>query len=139
MSENTLLVNVTGEECIVCTELFHNGDKVAVFDCGHFMCGECHAKLMAVKASEIGMDGEDILARSASMNSYGHTGFTGACVWVDPEEELVYVFLSNRVYPSARNGRINRYDIRERIHEVVYKALRDNALSSGNMAESGER
>ena len=68
-------------------------------------------------------NGRDIIAPSASRDSYGHTGFTGTCVWVDPEQQLVYVFLSNRVYPNARNQLINKLDIRERIHQVVYDAI----------------
>ncbi len=59
----------------------------------------------------------------SSPQTYGHTGFTGTCVWVDPEERLVYVFLSNRVNPSSRNGKIFTENIRSRIHEVVYSAF----------------
>jgi CubicO group peptidase (beta-lactamase class C family) len=62
-------------------------------------------------------------SRHSSPQSYGHTGFTGTCVWVDPEARLVYVFLSNRVYPNARNGKIFTSLVRSRIHEVVYDAL----------------
>lgn len=68
------------------------------------------------------------LAPSASRNSYGHTGFTGTCVWVDPEQDLVYVFLSNRVFPSAENHKINQLRIRERVHQVVYNALKSADL-----------
>lgn len=66
---------------------------------------------------------EYIVGESASLATYGHTGFTGTCMWVDPEEELVYIFLSNRIYPSVSNSRINEYRIRQRIHQVVYDAL----------------
>ncbi|MCC6725051.1 MAG: serine hydrolase [Saprospiraceae bacterium] len=59
----------------------------------------------------------------ASPKSFGHTGFTGTCVWVDPEQSLVYVFLSNRVNPSSRNGKIFTEGSRSRIHEVVYSAF----------------
>ena len=44
-----------------------------------------------------------IIAESASYKSYGHTGFTGTCVWADPEQDLVFVFLSNRIHPSVKN------------------------------------
>ncbi len=59
----------------------------------------------------------------APMSSFGHTGFTGTCAWVDPENKLIYVFLSNRVYPDAGNNKLVKYNIRTRIHDVVYKAL----------------
>ncbi|MEO1447894.1 MAG: serine hydrolase [Bacteroidota bacterium] len=64
-----------------------------------------------------------IVAPSASLETYGHTGFTGTCFWVDPEHDLVYVFLSNRIHPSVRNTRINELKIRQRIHQVIYNAL----------------
>jgi len=64
-----------------------------------------------------------ILGSLASENTYGHSGYTGTCVWVDPDTELVYVFLSNRNHPSSKNWRIINYHIRERIHDAVYKAI----------------
>ena len=56
-------------------------------------------------------------------NTFGHTGFTGTCVWMDPDNQILYVFLSNRVYPDAGNNKLRQYNIRTRIHEVIYKAL----------------
>ena len=66
------------------------------------------------------------VASSASTVSFGHSGFTGTMVWVDPKEELVFVFLSNRVYPNAENTEINRKKIRRRVHELVYQAILSN-------------
>ena len=65
----------------------------------------------------------DFFPKAASTNIYGHKGFTGGCVWVDPTNELIYIFLSNRVYPDAYNKQIFRKRIRERVHQVIYKAL----------------
>ncbi len=59
-----------------------------------------------------------------SSSSYGHSGFTGTYFWVDPEEELIYVFLSNRVFPDAENTKITRLNIRTKIHEQIYKAIK---------------
>ncbi|MEM6804973.1 MAG: serine hydrolase, partial [Bacteroidota bacterium] len=64
-----------------------------------------------------------IIAESASPNSYGHTGFTGTCVWVDPDEELIFIFLSNRIHPKVNNWKLNQLRIRQRIHQAVYDAL----------------
>ncbi|MEM6632653.1 MAG: serine hydrolase [Bacteroidota bacterium] len=64
-----------------------------------------------------------IIARSASENSFGHTGFTGTCVWADPEHDVIFVFLSNRVHPNMKNHKLSSLRIRERMHQVVYKAL----------------
>jgi CubicO group peptidase (beta-lactamase class C family) len=56
-------------------------------------------------------------------STFGHTGFTGTCVWMDPENEILYVFLSNRVYPNAGNNKLRQYNIRTRIHDVIYKSM----------------
>ena len=61
----------------------------------------------------------------ASINSFGHTGFTGTMVWVDPDEDLLFVFLSNRVNPNAENTAITSQRTRRRIHDIVYTSLRE--------------
>jgi CubicO group peptidase (beta-lactamase class C family) len=61
----------------------------------------------------------------ASSQSFGHSGFTGTFVWTDPAEQLVYVFLSNRVYPDAENTKLAKLNIRTNIQEVIYKAIRN--------------
>ena len=63
-------------------------------------------------------------ASVAPAGVYGHTGFTGTCAWVDPENELVYVFLSNRIYPDVTNRKLNQLHIRERIQEAIYGAMK---------------
>lgn len=62
-------------------------------------------------------------ASGLSPASFGHTGFTGTCVWVDPEQELLFVFLSNRVFPDASNRKLFQERIRGRVHQVAYDAL----------------
>lgn len=64
-------------------------------------------------------------APEASFASYGHLGFTGTAVWVDPKYDLVYVFLSNRIHPSARNTKLLTEGIRTKIQSVVYRAMND--------------
>jgi CubicO group peptidase (beta-lactamase class C family) len=54
--------------------------------------------------------------------TYGHTGFTGICVWVDPKYNLIYVFLSNRVHPKITD-KLYQLNIRSRIQDVIYRAL----------------
>ncbi len=60
---------------------------------------------------------------SASQKSYGHSGFTGTYVWADPENNLLYIFLSNRVNPDADNGKLSKLNIRTNIHQVIYNTL----------------
>ena len=59
----------------------------------------------------------------ASSETFGHTGFTGTCVWVDPKYDLVYIFLSNRVYPTRDNGKLLQMGIRGKIQDAIYRAL----------------
>jgi len=59
----------------------------------------------------------------ASKKTYGHTGFTGTCVWVDPKEALIFIFLSNRITPSPQNKKLFKTKLRSRIHNIVYQAL----------------
>ena len=58
----------------------------------------------------------------ASLQTFGHTGFTGTCIWVDPASEMIYVFLSNRVHPDV-NNRIYQHGIRKSIHQTAFKSL----------------
>lgn len=59
----------------------------------------------------------------ASKKSFGHTGFTGTAVWADPEFDLVYVFLSNRIYPDADNKKLIQNNIRTRIQDFIYQSI----------------
>ncbi|WP_295715872.1 serine hydrolase [Mucilaginibacter sp.] len=61
-------------------------------------------------------------SKLASPQAYGHTGFTGTCIWVDPKYNLVYIFLSNRVHPSV-SSKLGSLNIRPRIQDVVYEAI----------------
>jgi beta-N-acetylhexosaminidase len=64
------------------------------------------------------------MSMHTSTQTFGHTGFTGTCTWVDPEHNLVYVFLSNRTYPTQHNTKLERLDTRQRIHGTIYKAMK---------------
>jgi CubicO group peptidase (beta-lactamase class C family) len=59
----------------------------------------------------------------ASLQTFGHTGFTGTCVWADPEEDLLFIFLSNRTYPQKYNTKLQQLGLRERLHRIVYQSL----------------
>ncbi|MCL1933539.1 MAG: serine hydrolase [Candidatus Azobacteroides sp.] len=62
-------------------------------------------------------------AASAPASVYGHTGFTGTCFWVDPDNQLIYIFLSNRVYPSRTHKQLMEMKIRPRIQDIIYEAI----------------
>ncbi|MEX6688376.1 glycoside hydrolase family 3 N-terminal domain-containing protein [Danxiaibacter flavus] len=63
-------------------------------------------------------------SRSVSPQTFGHTGFTGTCVWVDPKYNLVYIFLSNRVCPTGGdNLRLSHLNVRSNIQEIIYSSF----------------
>ena len=62
-----------------------------------------------------------------SYASFGHSGFTGTIAWADPEKEVVYIFLSNRVYPDAANKKLIEMNIRTSIQQVIYNAVERSA------------
>lgn len=67
----------------------------------------------------------------ASGKAFGHLGFTGICVWADPEYDLIYIFLSNRVYPKADPNRLSSEGIRNKIMDVVYQSfLEDDSYNN---------
>jgi len=72
--------------------------------------------------------GEEIssIAYTASQNTYGHTGFTGTVVWVDPDRQLIFIMLTNRVYPRANNHKLMDLEVRRRVHEVINEATDNN-------------
>jgi CubicO group peptidase (beta-lactamase class C family) len=63
-------------------------------------------------------------AADASPESYGHTGFTGIFTWNDPDNQMLFIFLSNRVYPTRRNLGLTELNIRTEMHQAIYDAIK---------------
>lgn len=61
---------------------------------------------------------------STPASTYGHTGFTGTCFWIDPDNNLIYIFLSNRVNDKRTHKAISSLNIRSRIQEEIYWAIK---------------
>jgi beta-glucosidase-like glycosyl hydrolase/CubicO group peptidase (beta-lactamase class C family) len=61
--------------------------------------------------------------KGISTDSYGHTGFTGTMTWADPETGIMFIFLSNRVYPDASNSKLVKLDVRTKVQKAIYDAL----------------
>ena len=61
-------------------------------------------------------------AKDASPTTFGHSGYTGTLVWADPEHQILFIFLSNRVYKTRLNRKLYTLDIRPRIHNAIYSA-----------------
>ncbi len=87
------------------------------------------AKQFEVSRRSLGFDRRDPEASKnypsqfASSSTYGHTGYTGTCIWVDPQYKMIYIFLSNRVYPKVTD-KLSDLKIRPRIQDAIYEALR---------------
>ena len=62
-------------------------------------------------------------AKYSSNETFGHLGFTGTAIWVDPKYDLIYIFLSNRVHPNRENDKLIVDNIRSRVHEVIYESM----------------
>jgi beta-glucosidase-like glycosyl hydrolase/CubicO group peptidase (beta-lactamase class C family) len=67
--------------------------------------------------------GEGPTCECVSFASFGHTGFTGTMAWADPEQGIIYIFLSNRVYPDADNNKLVKQNVRTRIQQVIYDSI----------------
>ncbi len=72
----------------------------------------------------VGNPSESNTCPEATPETYGHTGFTGTCFWVDPKNDMFYIFLSNRVSPTRNNPNFGRISARSHINTLIYKAIR---------------
>ena len=68
-------------------------------------------------------NGQPAASTMCAPATFGHTGFTGTCVWADPERDLLFIFLSNRTYPDAENKLLIREKVRTRIHDIIYQSI----------------
>lgn len=73
---------------------------------------------------EMNPDKDSPVCGCVSYLSFGHAGFTGTLAWADPSNQLVYIFLSNRVCPSATDNKLAKSGIRTKIQEVIYEVLK---------------
>jgi CubicO group peptidase (beta-lactamase class C family) len=71
------------------------------------------------------LEGGGTCTKLASSKSFGHSGFTGTLAWADPENQLNFVFLSNRVYPDQENRKIIDMGIRADIQRVLYESIKE--------------
>ncbi len=72
---------------------------------------------------ELNSEATQNMSPLASDKTFGHTGFTGNAVWADPEEQLIFIFLSNRTFPTMENNKLIDGNYRPRIQEIVYRAI----------------
>lgn len=130
VSGNAGLFSTAGEVARIYQMLLNGGELDGQRYLSEETCRLFTTEVSKVSRRGLGFDKPDVktpknspCAPSAPESVYGHTGFTGTCAWVDPENGLVYVFLSNRTYPDAANRKLQQLDIRERIQQAVYDAM----------------
>lgn len=75
----------------------------------------------------LGFDRPSFSNKVMGPKTFGHTGFTGTAVWIDPEADMIYVFLSNRTFESMNNNRLSSGNFRSRIQQTCYDAITDDA------------
>ena len=68
------------------------------------------------------------MSELASESTFGHLGFTGCAAWADPEQNIVYVFISNRTYPTMKNNNLGKYDYRPKIQSAIYNAIKKDPI-----------
>ncbi len=67
-------------------------------------------------------------AVDASKNSFGHSGYTGIFTWADPDNQLLYIFFSNRVHPNRENSRLFDLNIRPAMHQAIYDCIKEGVV-----------
>ena len=65
-----------------------------------------------------------------SLETFGHSGFTGCVMWADPQYNLVYIFLSNRTYPTMDNRKLIKLNIRTNIQDMIYHSIGVDSLTT---------
>ena len=90
-----------------------------------YFCSDGNRRGIGFDKPQLGTSGPT--CGCASMTSFGHTGFTGTMAWADPEEELIYIFLSNRTLSNSNASNapnaLSKNNIREDIQQVIYDAI----------------
>ena len=72
---------------------------------------------------ELNPDKKANMSEKASRNTFGHLGFTGTAAFADPDHDIIYIFLSNRTYPTMNNNKLGKGDYRPKIQSVIYDAM----------------
>lgn len=104
-------------------------ETIAMFNTRYFDKQNCRRGLGFDKPLITGHGGS--ACDEAPQSSYGHTGFTGTMVWVDPDNQMLYVFLSNRVYPDPNPNKLSNMNIRTKIQSELYRSIKGMNTAKG--------
>ncbi|MEY3050686.1 MAG: hypothetical protein RLY31_471 [Bacteroidota bacterium] len=89
-------------------------------------CSDCTRRGLGFDLRQLDDHFDPNLSNKASIRTFGHLGFTGTAAWADPDHQLVYVFLSNRTYPSMKNNSLGSLNTRILVQDAIYDALDPN-------------
>lgn len=103
-------------------ERYLKSETIDYFNTCHF-CKNDNRRGLGFDKPELNTTKPNPVCKSASANSFGHTGFTGTIAWVDPDSKLVYIFLSNRIHTDQENRKLIKMNIREKIQETIYQSF----------------
>ena len=101
-----------------------NSETIDLFN-NCYYCDEDNRRGVGFDKPQLEEDGPT--CGCVSMNSFGHSGWTGTFAWADPDQEIIYIFLSNRSYPSgetAGKSKLVKENIRSKIQEVIYESIK---------------
>jgi beta-N-acetylhexosaminidase len=99
---------------------FLSSEAVSYFTSSHF---EGNRRGLGFDKPETDKSKNSPVPGKASISTFGHLGFTGTAAWADPENDLIFVILTNRVYPDQRNRTFNSEKVRTHTFKAVYDAL----------------
>ena len=103
-------------------EQFISENTVKKFTCSHY-ANEGNKRGLGFDKPKLKDREDDSCSKDASINSFGHSGYTGTYTWVDPETGILFVFMSNRVYPTRDNRKLYEYNVRPSMHQAIYDAI----------------
>jgi CubicO group peptidase (beta-lactamase class C family) len=102
---------------------YFSPETFTTFNTCHY-CADGNRRGLGFDKPQLGKEGPT--CGCVSMQSFGHTGFTGTMVWADPVSEIVYVFLSNRTFPDSNApNKLSKENIREDIQKIIQEAILD--------------
>ncbi len=101
---------------------FISANTIEIFTACHY-CQEGNRRGLAFDKPVLADKENGATAFDASRHSFGHSGYTGTFAWADPDTGILFVFMSNRVYPTRLNRKLYQLNVRPAMHQAIYDAL----------------
>jgi beta-N-acetylhexosaminidase len=100
-------------------EQYISANTIELFTACHY-CNEGNRRGLAFDKPVLEDKENGSTAVDASEHSFGHSGYTGTFAWADPETGILFIFMSNRVYPTRLNRKLYQYNVRPSMHQAIY-------------------